>query len=212
MKPWIGRPAVWVALLAAALFGCLAALVTSGSASQFDQTVRGAIHACASLRLTFAMRGLTHLGSSIFWVPVGIFLAWRLAARGQRQAAVLLALAALGGEAWQQGLKLLFRRPRPEAFFGLAEPETYSFPSGHSMASGCFYGSLAMIAAAQARSGARRRAIWAGAAALIGVVGFSRIYLGVHYPTDVLGGYLASLAWLAILQAVFHTGRAANSS
>jgi len=188
-------------LLAVALFGSLAALVTSGSTSQFDLTARGAIHAWASLRLTFAMRGFTHLGSSIFWAPLGIFLVWRLAARRQRQAAVLLALAALGGEAWQQGLKLLFRRPRPEAFFGLAQPETYSFPSGHSMASGCFYGSLALIAASQARSGARRWAIWAGAVALIGVVGFSRIYLGMHYPTDVLGGYLAALAWLAILRA-----------
>lgn len=203
---------MWVALLAAALFGCLAALVTTGSASQFDLTVRGSIHAWASPRLTFAMRSLTQLGSSIFWTPLGIFLAWRLAARGQRQAAVLLALAALGGEAWQQGLKLLFRRPRPEAFFGLAQPETYSFPSGHSVASGCFYGSLAMIAAAQARSGTRRWTIWAGAIALIAVVGFSRIYLGVHYPTDVLGGYLAALAWLAILQAVFQSGRVANSS
>jgi undecaprenyl-diphosphatase len=158
------------------------------------------------------MRGLTQLGSSIFWTPLGIFLAWRLAARGQRQAAALLALAALGGEAWQQGLKLLFRRPRPEAFFDLAQPETYSFPSGHSVASGCFYGSLAMIAAAQARSATRRRAIWGGAIALIAVVGLSRIYLGVHYPTDVLGGYLAALAWLAILYAVFQSGRVANSS
>lgn len=149
------------------------------------------------------MRGCTLLGSALFLVPLGAFLAWRLTRMGRRPAAILLVVAALGGEALDEALKLLFARPRPAAFFGLAQPETYSFPSGHSMASCCFYGALAMIAAARARSRARRWAIWAGAAALIVCIGFSRIYLGVHYPSDVLGGYLAAVAWLALLHGVF---------
>jgi undecaprenyl-diphosphatase len=189
------------ALVMAALFGWLAYAVTRGRAAGFDLAVRGGVHAWTSPALTLAMRGITMLGSTVFLAPLGAWLIWRLMAAGQRRAAVLLVLAALGGEGWDQGLKRLFERPRPAVFFGLAQPATYSFPSGHSMASCCFYAALAAIAAARAESRARRWAIRLGAAALILLVGFSRIYLGVHYPSDVLGGYAAALAWLAVLRA-----------
>jgi undecaprenyl-diphosphatase len=78
------------------------------------------------------------------------------------------------------------------------------------MASGCFYGALAMIAGERSRSRAARGAIWVGAVALIGCVGLSRIYLGVHYPTDVLGGYLAAVAWLALIAAVTPPARSVH--
>lgn len=190
-----------VALTMAALFGWLAYAVTRGQAGRFDLAVRDGVHVWASPALTLAMRGITILGSTVFLVALGAIVVWRLLAAGQRRAAILLVLAALGGEGWDQGLKRLFERPRPAVFFGLAQPASYSFPSGHSMASCCFYGALAAMAAARAESRARRRAILLGAAALILLVGFSRIYLGVHYPTDVLGGYAAALAWLAVLRA-----------
>jgi membrane-associated phospholipid phosphatase len=202
MERWKGIRAAATALLAAVFFGWLAHTVARGPADRFDLAVRDAVHGWASPQLTFAMRGCTLLGSAVVLVPLGAFLAWHLTRAGRRQAAVLLVVAALGGEALDQALKLLFERPRPQAFFGLAQPETYSFPSGHSMASCCFYGVLAMLAAERVRSRARRWAIWAGAAALIACIGFSRIYLGVHYPSDVLGGYLAAVAWLALLHSV----------
>jgi undecaprenyl-diphosphatase len=203
MERAMGFRAAAAALLAVVLFGWLAHTVAREPADPFDLAIREAVHAWASPPLTFAMRGITLLGSTMFLVPFGTFLVWWLVKTGRRRAAVLLILAALGGEAIDQGLKLLFARPRPDAFFGLAQPETYSFPSGHSMASCCFYGALAIILASQAGSRSRRFAIWAGAVALIAAVGFSRIYLGVHYPTDVLGGYLAGVAWLSLLQAVY---------
>jgi undecaprenyl-diphosphatase len=204
------RPdAAVIAVLAAILFAYLAMAVARGPAGRFDLAVRDTVHSWASPQLTYAMRGFTLLGSSAILVPLGILLAWRLLVAGRRAAVVLLVVAALGGEAWDQGLKLLFHRERPEAFFGLA-PDNYSFPSGHSMASGCFYGALAMIAAERSRSRARRGAIWVGAVALIGCVGLSRIYLGVHYPTDVLGGYLVAVAWLALIAAVTPPGRSGH--
>ena len=197
------RPgAAAVALAAAILFACLAHAVAFVPAAGFDLAVRGAVHACASPRLTYAMRGVTMMGAPAILVPLGILLVWRLAAAGRRRAGFLLAMAAVGGEAWDEGLKLLFHRVRPEAFFGLAQPENYSFPSGHSMESACFYGALAMVAAAHTRSRARRAVVWAAAAVAIGGIGLSRIYLGVHYPTDVVGGYLAGAAWLGTLAAV----------
>jgi undecaprenyl-diphosphatase len=198
------RIAALIALPAVLLFGWLAYTVAYAPAESFDLTLRDTLHAWASPQLTFAMRGFTILGSETFLVPLGLLLVWRFIADGRRTAAAFLVVASLGGEAWDQGLKLFFRRARPEAFFGISQPDTYSFPSGHSMASFCFYGALALIAIAQTRSPLRRWAIGLGVVALALMVGFSRIYLGVHYPTDVLGGYLAGIAWLALICGTGH--------
>jgi len=92
-------------------------------------------------------------------------------------------------------LKLAFHRPRPLAYFG-PTPTTYSFPSGHAMGSVCFYGVLAAILAARASGRGAKWGIWMGAVLLIGLIGYSRIYLGVHYPSDVIAGYCAGAVWV----------------
>src|SRR5262249_32475001 len=110
------------------LFGWLAGEVLRGETLRFDLAVRDAIHSWASPLLTRAMQGVTQLGSFYFLFPLGLILAWRLAEAGRKRAAVLLAVAAIGAEALNEILKLVFHRMRPEAFFGLREPITYSFP------------------------------------------------------------------------------------
>jgi membrane-associated phospholipid phosphatase len=120
---------------------------------------------------------------------------------GRRRAAVWFAAAALGAEGLDQALKFWFRRPRPEAFFGVA-PANYSFPSGHALVSLCFYPVLAEILIDEEWPRGRRFAARVIAALLSGSIGLSRIYLGVHYPTDVLAGYAAAIAWLATLRAI----------
>ncbi|HJT90229.1 MAG TPA: phosphatase PAP2 family protein, partial [Bryobacteraceae bacterium] len=115
----------------------------------------------------------------------------------------MLVICALGGQALDEILKLEFRRPRPEAFFGYPEPGSYSFPSGHSVASCCFYGVLAAILTARMRSGARKAGVWTAAGFLVAAIGFSRIYLGVHYPTDVIAGYAAGVVWVAAVRASY---------
>ncbi|MGA2268510.1 MAG: phosphatase PAP2 family protein [Bryobacteraceae bacterium] len=192
-----------VIAMALILFVWLAREVTRGDAMRLDTPIRNAVHARAAPPLTWAMRGVSQLGSEVFLVPLGIILVWWLAATGRRRAAVVFAAAALGAEALDQILKLLFHRLRPEPFFGSAEPLTYSFPSGHAMVSCCFFGVLAAILAARDRPRARRMAIWAVAALLAGLIGFSRVYLGFHYPTDVLAGYAAAVVWLAVVRAVY---------
>jgi undecaprenyl-diphosphatase len=89
------------------------------------------------------------------------------------------------------GLKRLIHSARPEPFFG-TNPGSYSFPSGHALYSLCFYGVLASLLAAHAPELAVRIAIWATASLLIVGIGLSRVYLGVHYPSDVIAGYLAA--------------------
>lgn len=185
-----------------ALFAWLALAVMRNHTAGFDQGMRGAIHSRATPALTLAMEAATQLGSSVCLIALGIAAVWRLAWRGRRRAAALLVICGLGGEAWDEALKLVFRRPRPVPFYGSA-PWTYSFPSGHTVASCCFYCALAAILAAGLTSFASRAAVWMGAAAITLAVGLSRIYLGVHYPTDVIGGYLAAGFWLALVWTVY---------
>ena len=191
------------AAAAAIFFSWLAYAVTDGSLAQFDLAVRGTIHSWASPWLTRAMRGITQLGSPTFVILLGLIVAWRLARLRRLRAATIVAVAALGAEAFDQILKWIFHRPRPEAFFGLS-PGSYSFPSGHSVESCCFYGVLAALIAAQAPRKWQYVGIWVTAALITLAVGCSRIYLGVHYPTDVLGGYAAAVVWVSLVWSGYH--------
>jgi len=192
-----------VTVLALILFVWLAREVTRGDAMRLDTPIRNAVHARSSPPLTAMMRGVSLIGSEVVLVPLGVILVWRLVAAKRRRAAVVFGVAALGAEALDQIMKLLFDRPRPEPFFGLASPITHSFPSGHAMVSCCFFGVLAMILAAREPSRARRISIFAAAAILVALMGFSRVYLGFHYPTDVLAGYAAAVVWLALVRAAY---------
>ena len=192
-----------VTALALILFVWLAREVTRGDAVRLDTPIRNAVHARSSPPLTATMRGVSLIGSEVCLVPLGVILVWWLVAAKRRRAAVVFAVAALGAEALDQIMKLLFNRPRPEPFFGLASPITHSFPSGHAMVSCCFFGVLAAILAAREPSRLKRIAVFAAAAILVALMGFSRVYLGFHYPTDVLAGYAAAVVWLAGVRTAY---------
>jgi membrane-associated phospholipid phosphatase len=190
-----------VAVTALSLFGWLAVAVLRGETMAFDDAVRNAIHAWASPGITWVMRGATQLGGGYFLWPLGTLLVVRLAMSGRRRDAVLLAVAVLGANALGEAMKLVFRRPRPGPWFGYPQPFTYSFPSGHAFVSYCFYLALAATLIQEAWPLRKKFAAWTVALALTGLIGFSRVYLGVHYPTDVLAGYSAAIAWTAVIRA-----------
>jgi undecaprenyl-diphosphatase len=110
---------------------------------------------------------------------------------GWRRSAVFVIFAMAGAFVLEVTLKLAFHRPRPTPFFG-PQPSSYSFPSGHALASFCFYGVLAGVVNSRVRHQDLRAPIWIASALLVAVIGFSRIYLGVHHPTDVMAGYAAA--------------------
>lgn len=193
-----GFAAATAALL---VFGWLANQVFRHETIAFDAAVRNWLHSFASPGLTWFFRVVTHFGSEAFLVPFGAFVVWRLAVSGRRRAAMLFAVAAAGAEALEFILKLIFRRTRPEVFFGLTAPSSYSFPSGHSMLSACFFGVLAAIVTVRMSSRARRAALWLLAASATLLIGVSRIYLGVHYPSDVLAGFAAAAIWVVSVRA-----------
>ncbi len=112
--------------------------------------------------------------------------------------AVALLSSLVGASFLNVLFKNLFQRPRPVGLNLVAETG-FSFPSGHAMLSMAVLGMLVVIAHDRMRPGRRRLLVIAGLSALILLVGLSRLYLGVHYPSDVLAGYLASLCWVALV-------------
>jgi undecaprenyl-diphosphatase len=173
------------------VFGSMAYPLMRGDAIGFDLPLRAAIHGEALPALTAAMRLITNLGSEYFLVPLAALLVWRLEKRGERKTAYLLVAGILAAEAVLQLLKVLIHRPRPEVFFGLMPAATYSFPSGHAFVPAVYFGILTDILEA----GPWWRAAVVAAAALLG---FSRVYLGYHYPSDVVAGWALAVVWLTM--------------
>jgi len=188
------------AVVSTLLFLLLAHWVLSGKSLPFDLAIRAAVHGWASPLLTSVMLAITTFGSALIRLPLAAILAVWLAVAGHRRPAILLAAVTLAAEPVVQLLKLAVHRPRPEVFFGLAPAETYSFPSGHTFGSAIFYGLLAAILMSFANSGRKRASIAIVAVLLVLLIGLSRVYLGYHYPSDVLGGWASASASLALLR------------
>jgi len=197
------------AVLFLVLFAWLADGVFEGAFGGLDLRSRMFVHGLASPSLTAAMQAVTFLGSAVFLsilflVLIAVFLFLKL-----RHHAAWLATSMAGAVLLEITLKLVFQRTRPEAFFG-RDPTGYSFPSGHALGSFCFYGILAGLFSSHIKARSARILLWMAAAALVLAIGFSRIYLGVHYPTDVIAGYLAASVWVSTLLFVADIRRSAK--
>jgi undecaprenyl-diphosphatase len=179
------------------LFTWIAEEMLEGATARFDMSVRTWVHGFASPLLTSVMRFITEMGSPglavVAVISIGLFLT-----KGWKRAAGWIVISLAGASILSVVLKYGFHRPRPVPFFGTA-PHSFSFPSGHSLFSFCFYGVLAGLITARVRSLWLRILVWTLAVVLVMAVGLSRIYLGVHYPSDVIAGYLAALVWVSSL-------------
>jgi membrane-associated phospholipid phosphatase len=187
--------AILVAAAALLFFGWLAEEVLEADTERFDTLLRTAIHRLASPPITSMMEVISLLGS------VGVLVLLSLLAISlfyyfhRSRAATLLGITMTGVAVLDLVLKHAFHRVRPLAFFGTS-PSSYSFPSGHALGSLCFYGALAAILSARIAGWRARLCIWTIAVLLVGIIGFSRVYLGVHYPSDVIAGYCAAVVWV----------------
>lgn len=190
------------AIVALFFFGWLADQALEGDAIWFDDATRAAVHQFATPMLTAIMRGFSFVGSTIALTAGTIFVIVRFAMRKWGHEAKLFGVTMGGAALLNITLKLAFKRPRPAPFFNLTAPETYSFPSGHSLTSAVFFGALAAILTARIKSKRVRTAIWIVCTAMFLLIGLSRIYLGVHYTTDVIAGFAAALIWILVVRFV----------
>ncbi len=159
------------------------------------------LHSIATPTLDAVMTGLTTMGSAVVLIPVFIAVVCGLVLQRRYGAALFFSIASGGALVIDATMKVIFQRPRPKLDYATVLPD-YSFPSGHSMNGVVFYVGLALIA--WSIFGRRVGLASVVAAALLALgIGTSRIYLGYHYFTDVLGGFLAGIAWLIIVGAAF---------
>ncbi len=195
------RTAIAVAAASAAGFAWLARALAWGHLTRFDESTRAALHSYADPLLTLFMRGVTLTGSQPVILAVAACAIIVLFLKRDRDCAWLILSVVAGAEIFEVVLKIQFHRQRPEPFFDTILPGSYSFPSGHALLSLCVYGVLTWVLAPRAPAAALWPIRIAGIL-LVLATGASRIYLGVHHPTDVIGGYLVGIFWIATLLAI----------
>jgi len=184
-------------------FAALADNVVEGDTS-VDTRLADWLHDHASSGWTEFFEAVTFLGNAptlAFVTLVASVVLWR---KGQTAELQLLLLAAVGTQILTIGLKLGFERERPFFADPLATESTYSFPSGHASVSLAVYGTLGFIVARHLSDRRARIAVLAGAAVLVLLIGFSRLYLGVHFLTDVIAGFTIGLAWVTLCAVLLH--------
>ena len=156
------------------------------------------LHTHAWAPLTKAMWVITSLHASLVVCGAALLLGIYLWRRRERYWVVALWLSVFGGLLLNKTLKLIFHRARPRFRDAAQLFTSYSFPSGHTMMATVFYGVLAAYFFATTKDWRRRVLIIFAAGFLILLVGFSRMYLGAHYLSDVLGAMAEGLAWLSL--------------
>jgi undecaprenyl-diphosphatase len=199
-----------VAMASVSLFVALAWAVASGTVSAVDAAFLGALRSEADPTdplgpawLESAIRDLTALGGNAVLILITLGATAWYVARGERQAAWLLLCSAIVGVALSFGLKDLFDRARPNEIHHLQTVYTASFPSGHAMNALIIYLNLGLLASRSASPPAARWVAQLLAATIVIGIGLSRVYLGVHWISDVVAGWLAGLAWVGLCWMAF---------
>jgi undecaprenyl-diphosphatase len=214
-KSWLGFAQREVGLTSILFLFALITLIfigaeqLTGGASSFDRDLLLTLRTpgdpadpIGSARMEEVVRDITALGSFIVLLLVTLIAVGFLIALKRYAEAGTMAFAAVFGQIISETLKAYFDRPRPDFVAHVVETTSASFPSGHAMMSAAIYLSIgAMLARVQTK---RRLKTYIHVTALLLtlMVGMSRVYLGVHYPTDVLGGWCLGAAWAILCWSV----------
>lgn len=174
----------------------LAEEVLEKEAFAFDTSFLLWLHQYNNPSLDKLMLFITNLGNPTTVVIVAFMTLAILWWRRYRLEIMVFTLTCLGGVILNTGLKLFFSKPRPQLWNQLITEKSFSFPSGHAIGSMVLYGFVAHLLAFYYPKFSTL--IYTLAVILIGAIGFSRLYLGVHWPTDVIAGYGVGFLWLAI--------------
>lgn len=202
------RPAVFLAVMSAsvAIFIVAAVLALQSEPYAFDRDMLLALRRADDLAVPVGppwlagfARAITDLGGTPILTVMTLGLAGYFIVKREGLSLSILIAAAVGQTLIVNILKDLFGRERPDITPHLVEVSSASFPSGHSASSAAIFLTLAALTARRTNERSARRYIWSVAIVLALMVGASRVYLGVHYPTDVIGGLAFGAGWAALV-------------
>lgn len=201
----IGRSGgVVMAALAFWFFKKQADHVVEGRADKIDEAVMEAVHKIDTPAVNHVMHGITQLGSHAGIGAVAGFTALMMLRRGRKHDAWTVVISTTGAMAINTILKNIFRRQRPQELARRIKlPRSHSFPSGHSLLTAATY-PIVVHHLVESESLPVQALAHSLAGMIVLSVGFSRVYFGVHFPSDVLGGFAAGFGWLG-LTSLSHT-------
>ena len=162
----------------------------------FDKSVLLYIHQFSNPVLDRIVLGITSIGDPRTVVPLTAIVFFLLWWKHHRTEAAFFFINACGGAVLTYVLKLAFSKPRPDLWPQLISETTFSYPSGHALGSMVLYGFLSYVLATLYPRYAK--GFYAIATLLVILIGFSRLYLGVHWPTDIIGGYGIGFLWITV--------------
>ena len=184
-------------------FAELAGEIHEQDAIGFDEPILRFAHGLSTPGLDRFFVVVTDIGYQRGVIPLDILLVLGLLWRRRLRPATFACIALVGSALLNVGTKLVFARERPSFWESITPELTYSFPSGHAMGSATLAGVLVLLA----WRGRWRWPVVACVAPLVLLIGFSRVYLGVHFPSDIVAGWAAAIAWTAASYlAVLHRG------
>jgi undecaprenyl-diphosphatase len=190
-----------VAAIGTWIFVELAEHVQMGASQAFDDAVLRWLGAHHTTAWDNIMIEITALGTGTVVMMVVAVAALFLVLTQHKYSAMLLLISTFGGLVLNLVLKLGFNRPRPTIFVPEVHAVSSSFPSGHAMSAAIVYGTVAYLAARLHKRAWARALVMLAALIVIVAICISRLYLGVHYPSDVLAGVVIGLAWAAFCMA-----------
>lgn len=185
------------------LFGYIVAAISNESIHDFDSSVIEFVQGTETPWLTIVMKLFTMIGSWTVVVPVTIIACALLYFRYHyRQQAYLFATVVVGSIGLNTVLKLYFKRERPE-IYRMLDATGFSFPSGHTMMAFSLYTIIAYVIWRNATSTTRKISLVLFVTFMTFMIAVSRIYLGVHFPSDIIGGIAVSAMWGIIVVGTF---------
>lgn len=191
-----------IAAIATVLFVAMADELIEGDLDKYDRAWALAIHGIDREWFDPIMIAFTNLGDGVGLYGTILVVSVVVWERKMRSLAIILVVDAVLAAVTNVLLKHYFVRPRPTLFDEITRPETWSFPSGHAMSSMAVYGAIAAVLIGLYP--ARRWLIVAATAVLVTTIGFSRVYLGVHWPFDVLAGFAAGTPFVVVSVHLVH--------
>jgi undecaprenyl-diphosphatase len=171
----------------------------------YDSTIIHWVYSFRGNEMTGFMKFVTFFGGEIF-ITVGIILFFLAIVRKHKISAFNFAFVLIFGVILNFLLKDIFQRARPN-FMPLAHESSYSFPSGHTMNSFIFYACITYFIFRNTKNRTVKLLTLTGFFLIVLLIGFSRIYLGVHYPSDVTAGYISGILWFGLVLVVEKTAR-----